>query len=158
MYIFRSDSFFYELIDNMDLYQDIPISFQWRHMSVMTSRITDNSTVCPITIKKTSKIALLPPLRGESNGHRWIPITMALSCGKRLHQVMTPLYVCLVKLSKLNIIHILGGCQIPHDDVIKWEHFPRYWPFVRGIHRSPVNSPHKGQWRGALMFSWSAPE
>ena len=31
--------------------------------------------------------------------------------------------------------------------------FPRYWPFVRGIHQSPVNSPHKGQWRGALMFS-----
>ena len=39
-----------------------------------------------------------------------------------------------------------------HDDVIKWKRFPRYWPFVRGIHRSPVNSPHKGQWRGALMF------
>ena len=30
-----------------------------------------------------------------------------------------------------------------HDDVIKWKHFPRNWPFVRGIHRSPVNSPHK---------------
>ena len=40
-----------------------------------------------------------------------------------------------------------------HDDVIKWKHFPRYWPFVRGIHRGPVNSPHKAQWRGALMFS-----
>ena len=40
-----------------------------------------------------------------------------------------------------------------HDDVIKWKHFPRYWPFARGIHRSPVNSPHKGQWRGALMYS-----
>ena len=40
-----------------------------------------------------------------------------------------------------------------HDDVIKWKHFPRYWPFVRGIHRSPVNSPHKCQWRGALMSS-----
>ena len=40
-----------------------------------------------------------------------------------------------------------------HDDVIKWNYFPRNWPFVRGIHRSPVNSPHKGQWRGALMFS-----
>ena len=25
-----------------------------------------------------------------------------------------------------------------HDDVIKWKHFPRYWPFVRGIHRWPV--------------------
>ena len=35
----------------------------------------------------------------------------------------------------------------------KWKRFPRYWPFVRGIDRSPVNSPHKGQWRGALMFS-----
>ena len=33
------------------------------------------------------------------------------------------------------------------------ETFPRYWPFVRGIHRSTVNSPHKGQWRGALMYS-----
>ena len=40
-----------------------------------------------------------------------------------------------------------------HDDVIKWKHFPRCWPFVWGIHRCPVNSPHKGQWRGALMLS-----
>ena len=40
-----------------------------------------------------------------------------------------------------------------HDDVIKWKHFPRNWPFVREVHRSPVNFPHKGQWRGALMFS-----
>ena len=45
-----------------------------------------------------------------------------------------------------NVFHI-------HDDVIKWKHFSRYRPFVRGIHRSPVNSPHKGQWCGALMFS-----
>ena len=22
-----------------------------------------------------------------------------------------------------------------HDDVIKWKHFPRYWTFVRGIHK-----------------------
>ena len=45
-------------------------------------------------------------------------------------------------------------CQCsPHDDIIKWKHFPRYWSFVWGIHWSPVNSPHKGQWRGALMFS-----
>ena len=40
-----------------------------------------------------------------------------------------------------------------HDDVMKWKYFLRYWSFVRIIHRSPVNSPHKGQWRGALMFS-----
>ena len=47
----------------------------------------------------------------------------------------------------------LGVVRVNHDDVIKWKHFPRYWPFVRGIHRSPLNSPHKGQWRGPLMFS-----
>ena len=41
----------------------------------------------------------------------------------------------------------------PHDDFIKWKHFPRYWHFVRGIHRSPVNSLHKGQWGRALVFS-----
>ena len=41
-----------------------------------------------------------------------------------------------------------------YDDVIKWKHFPRYWPFSREIHRSPVNSPHKSQWRVALMFSF----
>ena len=40
-----------------------------------------------------------------------------------------------------------------HDDIIKWKHFPRYWPFVQEIHWSLVNSPHKGQWCGALMFS-----
>ena len=39
----------------------------------------------------------------------------------------------------------------------RWRHqkatFSGYWPFVREIHPSPVNSPYKGQWRGALMFS-----
>ena len=51
----------------------------------------------------------------------------------------------------LLVFHV-EGCWL-HDDVIKWKHFPRYWPFVRGIRRSSMNSPKKGQWRGALMFS-----
>ena len=38
------------------------------------------------------------------------------------------------------------------DDVIKRKHFPCNWPFVRGIHRSAVNSPQKCQWRGAIFF------
>ena len=42
--------------------------------------------------------------------------------------------------------------HVIHDDLIKWKRFPRNWPFVRGIHRSPIYSPHKGQWRGALIF------
>ena len=39
------------------------------------------------------------------------------------------------------------------------ETFPRYCPFVRVIHRSPVNFPHKYQWREALTIvficTWS---
>ena len=61
------------------------------------------------------------------------------------------------------MLNIVGWVDFPtlkrfriwsiHDDIIKWKHFLHYWPFVWGIHRSPVNCPHKGQWRGALMFS-----
>ena len=62
-----------------------------------------------------------------------------------------------LKEDKFNIIVSTPACWwhglLMHDDVIKWKHFLCYWPFARGIHRSPVNSLHKGQWRGALMFS-----
>ena len=53
-------------------------------------------------------------------------------------------------------IDVYHGCHIDmifHDGAIEWNHFPRYWPYVRGIHRSPVNSPHKDRWGRALIFS-----
>ena len=40
--------------------------------------------------------------------------------------------------------------------IIKWKHFPRYWPFVRGIHWSPVNSRTKASDAELLYFLWSA--
>ena len=40
-----------------------------------------------------------------------------------------------------------------NGDIIKWKHLSRYWSFVRGIQQSPADSPHKGQWHVALMFS-----
>ena len=46
------------------------------------------------------------------------------------------------KKSILNY-HYMIDSQGIHDGVIKWKHYPRNW-------NSPV---HKGQWRGALMFS-----
>ena len=45
-----------------------------------------------------------------------------------------------------------------HDDAIKWKHFPRYWPFVREIHRSPMNSPQKASDLELWCILWSAPE
>ena len=64
-------------------------------------------------------------------------------------------YYCYRSHNKRTFIHCDAPDtpKQPHVDVIKWKHFPRYWPFVRGIHQSPVNSPHKGQWRGALVFT-----
>ena len=59
------------------------------------------------------------------------------------------MFTCICTSYPLKYVEVYILCC--HDDVIK--HFPRYWHFVRGIHRSPVNSPHKCQWRGALMFS-----
>ena len=63
----------------------------------------------------------------------------------RLQCINTNVHRCFVRVFFQN--------TLLHDDVIKWKPFLRNWPFVRGIHRSPVNSPRNGQWRGALMFS-----
>ena len=78
--------------------------------------------------------------------------------------ISNPSYMATVAADSSQSTPTVGGVQqegeaiyvwykIRDDDVIKWKHFPRNWPFVREIHRSPVNFPHKGQRRGALMFS-----
>ena len=53
-----------------------------------------------------------------------------------------------------------AGMQVspPHDDVIKWKHFSRYWPFVRGIHRSRWIPRTKASDAELWCFLWSAPE
>ena len=35
--------------------------------------------------------------------------------------------------------YVKAHIVVTYDDVIQWEHFPRYWPFPRGIHQSPVS-------------------
>ena len=49
--------------------------------------------------------------------------------------------------------HVVDEC---HDDVIKWKHFPRYWPFVRGIPRWIPRA--KASDAELWYFLWSAPE
>ena len=67
------------------------------------------------------------------------------------------LSICFVYMSAAISVFIsidtLSSTFRQRDDVIKWKNFPRNWPFVQGIHWSPVNYPHKGQWSGALMLS-----
>ena len=45
-----------------------------------------------------------------------------------------------------------------HDDVIKEKHFPRYWPFVWGIHRSRWIPHTKASDAELWCFLWSASE
>ena len=72
----------------------------------------------------------------------------------RYHAHIMSFAVCvIIRLYGLSKPYPPGLFHSLHDDVIKWKHFPRYWPSVRGIHRSPANSPHKGLWRRSLMFS-----
>ena len=57
-----------------------------------------------------------------------------------------------------------GGYEIYEiylDDVIKWKHFPRYWSFVRGIHRSPGHRwipLTKASEAELWCFVWSTPQ
>ena len=62
-----------------------------------------------------------------------------------------------VYLTFWSVLFFKGSIFDGHDDLIKWKHFPSYWPFVQWINRWPVNSPRKGQWRGAFMFSLISP-
>ena len=44
-------------------------------------------------------------------------------------------------------------CACTHGSALPWWRHQMETFDGMGIHRSPVNFPHKGQWRGALMFS-----
>ena len=67
--------------------------------------------------------------------------------------VLCPLYKYVIFCGDHVQAQSVCAIRMNHDDVINWKYFPDYFPSVRGIHRSPVDSPHKVQWRGCLMFS-----
>ena len=94
----------------------------------------------------------------------WCEYTYLKKKEKNLKMCMTPLWKCALNTVQWDeqlfptivpqqAATIVVKNYADHNDVIKWKHFPHYWPFVWGIHWSPVNSPHKGQWCGTLIFS-----
>ena len=66
--------------------------------------------------------------------------TCTVECHYNAVQFITILHMAL-RCQRENV-NLTTGTQ-SHDDFIKWKHFPHYWPFVRGIHQSPLDSPHK---------------
>ena len=51
-----------------------------------------------------------------------------------------------------DVMHVISVCSIMMASSNR-NILPHNWPIVRGIHESLVDSPHKGQWCGVLMFS-----
>ena len=69
------------------------------------------------------------------------------------------LTLILVRISYLHTLlcmwlRICVEIKVNHDDGIKWKHFPCYWPFVLGIHLSPVNSPHSDAEFWCFLLIW----
>ena len=74
---------------------------------------------------------------------RVVPAVFQILCngnvmhGKYWHIYPTQKRKCYLQTKQNYPLRILlKTTYILHDDVIKWKHFPRYWPLVRGIHRS----------------------
>ena len=126
----------------------------WLNGKVVCKYIIINQINC------TSRIIFGPRCRFNNN---MVQRNTYISMNMLLISIMEYTWKCysviqngtseIIRSESAQYINARLGYHCAHDDVIKWKHFPRYWPVVRGSHRSPVISPHKGQWRGALMFS-----
>ena len=106
-----------------------------------------------------AKMAEIGPLKsaGVKVSHQWIWNVTALQ-----HWCPVISLTSLLENSRSSTCFQMSFSVLPkmymyidrHDDVMKWKHFPRYWSFVRRIHRG-----HRwilrtnDQWRGALIFS-----
>ena len=99
--------------------------------------------------------------------HKWGPnkwatsvsLVVALSC---LHAIFPAVYVTCdnkpiwVELSWVESHVFYSPTLLCHDDVIKWKHFPRHWPFVFPGHRwIPLTKAGEAE---LWCFLWSTPE
>ena len=88
---------------------------------------------CKGYLNSTSTKLFKEPFHKMPSVKFWV-ILFWPECGRMIHLHANDVSVPMMTSSNGNIFRVTG-------------------PFVRGIHRSPVNFHHKGQWRGALMFS-----
>ena len=87
----------------------------------------------------------------KAKHNKTVCIFLGINCILNQWQSSSSVACSTTKISKINIT------ENSHDDVIKWKHFPRYWPFVRGIHRWSRWIPHtKASDAELWCFLWSA--
>ena len=122
--------------------------------SAKLTRLKNAKMMCPIRTFTLSKLIAktLRPVMGGGGGGGGGGQAEQIDCHDGMSENGTLTFSKTIACYLLHALTVQSHCSWPGTE-LKWQHFPRYWLFVRGIYRSPVNSPHKDQWRGALMFS-----
>ena len=113
---------------------DLCINFQFVHEN--TENEMNVRSLCQYISTKSFRLWRMKRKLRQLHSISWIFISIYTFSTI----IVTASYLC---------VYAVSCC---HDNVRKWKYFPRYWPFVRGIYRSPLNSPHKGQRCGVWMF------
>ena len=140
LYIFSNRFVCNLIIQSNDIKHHMPIS--WLNKRLRNIRYThschlmQNIVVCSLYIRKFYKILYflvkMSIFFNQSFKIRYIvDIPKPSIANKRITSV-----------SLIVAMNVLCHTNVFYYDVIKWKHFQRHWSFVRGIHRSPVNSLH----------------
>ena len=108
---------------------DFPISIR------LTSLALWQSNDCPSASKAT--------LMNMDKYFMWIHYERLHNHNKAKHNKTVCIFLGIYCRGQQQVMacHPFNG--LPHDDNIKWKHFPRYWLIVSRIHQSLVDSPKK---------------
>ena len=84
-------------------------------------------------------------VHGANMGPTWVlsapdgphePCFQGVYSTKYARSFAVPCYVVAISsVLWIHVMHLPIIFRVVHDNVIKWKHFPRYWPFVKGVHR-----------------------
>ena len=127
------------------------VSIWWRHHAITSTsalRQLSLSTTRPLVQSVSNLTAMkpstLPQPCWESTQHKLSLMRTICSC----------YHVIVLHRHSLSLLCVtLTTKTLPRDDAIGWKRLPCYWPFMRGIQRSPVDSPYKGSLTLALVPS-----
>ena len=131
------------------LYIVEPTSFPGAHIPINIITKLLYLYVVTIYILKVARFSIQIQLFNNSYMNYCLyKVVVVVSCVSKLNHVCNEIYIILFRLCAF----------VLHDDIIKWKHFPRNWPFVRGIHRSRWIPHTKASDAELWYFLWFASE
>ena len=120
------------------------------HLKLITEKSIGCLITCSVWHRENIKASYRWPFARKNTCDRWIPLIVVIFSVAPIISTFGNIWNQII-LTHTSIAH-------KHDDVIKWKHFPRYWPFLRGIHRFRWIPCIKASDAELWCFLWSAPE